>query len=369
MTPPRKGTKGRSKGRKKSTKKGRRGLTESRKADHVMITLNEEVTASYNYWDDIQLVHNALPEVDKDEIDLSTELFGKKLKAPIIIAGMTGGYNEAREINANLARAAAELGIGMGVGSQRAALEDKALVDTFDVVKDYDVPLMLGNIGVPQVKKANVDYAKRAMKMVNADLLCIHLNFTQEIVQPEGDTKAKGSMAAIEGWAKKVPIIAKETGAGITKLVARDLAKTGVKGIDVGGLSGTSFSAVEVYRARNSNHRKHERLGNTFWNWGIPTPISVMEASIGVPLIATGGVRHGLDVTRAIVLGASAAGIARPLLRPAMDGIHSLLEELEIIIDELRAAMFLMGAEKISALRHQKAIITGPTGLWVEQLR
>lgn len=369
MTPPRKSTKGRSKGRKKSTKKGRRGLTESRKADHVNITINEDVSANYNYWDDIQLVHNALPEVDKDDIDLRVELFGKKLKAPIIIAGMTGGYDEAREINATLARAAAELGIGMGVGSQRAAIEDRALVETFDVVKDYDVPLVLGNIGVPQAKKAGVEYAKKAMRMVGADLLCVHLNFTQEIVQPEGDTDAKGSMAAIERWAKKVPIIAKETGAGMTKGVARDLINAGVKGIDVGGLSGTSFSAVEVYRARNSNHRKHERLGNTFWNWGIPTPVSVMEASMGVPIIATGGIRNGLDVTRAIVLGASATGIARPLLRPAMDGIHSLMEELEIIISELRAAMFLMGSEKISTLRHQKAVITGPTALWIEQLR
>jgi isopentenyl-diphosphate delta-isomerase len=243
------------------------------------------------------------------------------------------------------------------------------LLDSFDVVKDYDIPFVLGNLGAPQVKKADVRYARRAMKMVGADLLCIHLNFTQEIVQPEGDTDAKGAISAIESWAKDIPIIAKETGAGITRPVARALDKAGVRGIDVGGLSGTSFSAVEVYRARESEHRLHERLGNTFWNWGIPTPVSVIEASIGIPLIATGGVRNGLDAARAIVLGASSAGMARPLLRPAMEGFDKLMEELEIIISELRAAMFLMGVKKVSDLRHLKAVITGPTALWLEQLQ
>lgn len=369
---PRSKAKGRGKGRpasKRTGSKGRRGRTEGRKADHVNISLNEDVSAKYNYWDDIQLVHNALPELDKDSIDLGVEVFGRRLKAPIIIAAMTGGYKDARDINENLARAAAEMGLGLGVGSQRAAIEDRALAHTFEVVKDYDVPLVLGNIGAPQVKKADISFAKKAMAMVDADLLCIHLNFTQEIVQPEGDTDASEALDGISRWAKEVPVLAKETGAGITREVARALFKTGVKGIDVGGLGGTSFSAVEVYRARQSEHRLHERLGQTFWNWGIPTPVSVIEAAVGLPIIATGGVRNGMDVARAIVLGASCAGIARPLLRPAVEGIHRLLEELEMIVSELRAAMFLTASESVARLRHRKKVITGPTSLWLEQLR
>jgi isopentenyl-diphosphate delta-isomerase len=256
----------------------------------------------------------------------------------------------------------------MGVGSQRAAMEDQSLVETFDVMKDYDVPLVLGNIGAPQAKVSDVAYAKKAMKMIDADLLCIHLNFTQEIVQPEGDTDARDSLAAIKRLAQKVPIVAKETGAGITRPIARALADAGVKGIDVGGLGGTSFSAVEVYRAMEGDHRLHERLGRTFWNWGVPTPVSVTEATVGIPVIATGGVRNGLDVARAIVMGASCAGIARPLLEPAVKGIHELLAELEIIIAELRAALFLTGSIRISELVHRKRVVTGPTAKWLEQM-
>ena len=344
----------------------------SRKKDHVEICCTKDVGASYNYWDDIHIVHNALPEIDQDEIDLSVNVFGKRLKAPIIISAMTGGYPEARQINENLARAAAELGIGLGVGSQRGALEKPDMVKTFDVVKSYDVPLVLANIGAPQAKDAEVSLGSRAMEMIDADLLCIHLNFTQEIVQPEGDTDARGVLSGINRWARALPIVAKETGAGMTREVVQALVNAGVKGIDVGGLGGTSFSAVEVHRAKKARDAQHEALGNTFWDWGIPTPVSVLEAastSPGMPIISTGGIRDGLDIARSLVLGASCAGIARPLLQPAMKGFDELFHALETMLAGLKAAMFLVGAGNLQALRHKKRVITGQTAKWLDQMK
>jgi isopentenyl-diphosphate delta-isomerase len=357
---------------KKGTKGSKMAQTVSRKKEHVDICLSKEVEASYNYWDDIHIVHHALPELDKDEIDTSVQVFGKRLRAPIIIAAMTGGYPEAKKINENLARAAAEMGLGLGVGSQRSALEDGKHSGTFEVVKEYDVPLVLANLGAPQAKDAEVELGRRAMEMIEADLLCIHLNFTQEIVQPEGDTDARGVLDGIGRWARELPIIAKETGAGMSREVVRSLVGVGVKGIDVGGLGGTSWSAVEVHRARKKGLKHLEELGNTFWDWGIPTPVSVVEAvneASGLPIIATGGIRDGLDVARSLMLGASCAGLARPLLGPAVKGFDELMRALGTLVSGLKAAMFLAGAGNIDALRHKRRVLTGPTVKWLEQLR
>src|SRR5207302_1644872 len=213
--------------------------TEQRKAEHVNIILNENVSAEYNYWNDIRLVHNALPEIDLDDIDLGVKFFGKRLQAPLIISSMTGGFGMGKEINSNLAKAAAEVGVAMGVGSQRAAIR---------------------------------------------------------------------SLAA------KFPVMAKETGAGISRETATLLKQVGVQAIDVGGLGGTSFSAVEHYRARKEASTLKERLGATFWNWGIPTPASIRLADVGLPLVATGGIRSGLDAAKGIALGATMAGMAKPML-------------------------------------------------------
>src|SRR3989441_7996666 len=209
--------------------------TEQRKAEHVNIILNENVSAEYNYWNDIRLVHNALPEIDLDDIDLGVKFFGKRLQAPLIISSMTGGFGMGKEINANLAKAAAEVGVAMGVGSQRAALEKPELASTYAVVKDYDVPLRFANLGAPQLvpqegKRAyGVEDARRAMDMVDAHVLICHLNFLQEIVQPEGDHRAKGVLDAIRKLAATFPVMAKETGAGISRDVSLRLKRAGVK--------------------------------------------------------------------------------------------------------------------------------------------
>ena len=346
--------------------------TEQRKAEHVDIILKENVSAAYDYWNDVRLVHNALPEIDFDEIDVSTTLLRRKLSAPLVISSMTGGFGGGKEINANLAKAAAEVGVAMGVGSQRAALEKPDLVPTYAVVKDYDVPLRFANLGAPQLvsqggKRAyGVDDARRAMEMVDGHVLICHLNFLQEIVQPEGDHRGKGVLDAIRKLAAAFPLMAKETGAGISRDVALRLKRAGVKAIDVGGLGGTSFSAVEYYRAKKDSATLKERLGATFWNWGIPTPASVVLADVGLPVIATGGVRSGLDVAKGIALGASAAGMAKPMLEAAKVSADAVVQELRAIIEELKAAMFLTGSRTLKELAAQGAIVTRPTQDWLE---
>jgi isopentenyl-diphosphate delta-isomerase len=349
--------------------------TEQRKRDHVEMILKENVSSEHNFWGDVQLVHDALPEVDFEAIDTTTTLFGRKLAAPLVISSMTGGFGGGREINAALASGAAEVGVAMGVGSQRAAIEKPELADTYRVAADYDVPLRFANLGAPQLvpqggKPAyGADEARRAVDMVGAHALIIHLNFLQEVVQPEGDRNAKGCLEAIAALAREFPVLAKETGAGISRDAALRLKGAGVRAIDVGGLGGTTFSAVEHHRAQKEADPLKARLGATFWNWGIPTPVSLFLANVGLPLVATGGVRTGLDVARSIALGATAAGMAKPLLEAARGGPKAVAEALRAVIEELRAAMFLTGARTVADLGQREALVLPPTSHWMEYAR
>jgi isopentenyl-diphosphate delta-isomerase len=349
-------------------------LIQRRKGDHVEIVANEDLSQNYVYWDDIKLVHNPLPEVDLEEVDTSVTIFGRSLKAPLIISAMTGGYGKAEEINRNLASVAEDFGIGMGVGSQRAALENPEVARTYSVIKEFEIPLRIGNLGVPQLIKQGltaplgIEEGKAAMEMVDAHMLAVHLNYLQEIVQPEGDTKSKGGLKALEKFASALPVIAKETGAGVPRETALKLKKARVRGIDVGGLGGTSFSAVEYFRAKSAGDSSRANIGRTFWDWGIPTPVAVVVANVGLPVIATGGLRSGLDVARAITIGASSAGMAGRLLPAALEGKDALTRELNTIIDELKAAMFLVGAKDLKELAASKAILTGRSKDWLDQL-
>jgi isopentenyl-diphosphate delta-isomerase len=349
-------------------------MTEQRKAAHVDIVLGEDVRAAYDYWNDVQLIHNALPEVDIDDIDLTTKVFGRELKAPLVISSMTGGFGGGREVNANLAAGAAEAEVAMGVGSQRQAIEDPALKETYAVIRDYGVPLRIANLGAPQFvpQKGKAPYgleeAHRAVEMVDAHVLAIHLNYLQEVVQPEGDRRARGAIEAIASIASEIPVLAKETGAGLSREVAISLKEAGVAGLDVGGLGGTSFSAVEHFRAKEDADPLKERLGVTFWNWGIPTPVSVLEAQVGLPILATGGIRNGLDAARAVALGADAAGMASGLLKAAKESSQAVVDELNMIIGELRAALFLTGSASLDEIRQRKHILRGPSAEWVRAL-
>jgi isopentenyl-diphosphate delta-isomerase len=334
---------------------------ENRKDEHVRISLEKDVSSHHNYWDEIKLIHNALPEINKDEIDMSIKLFSKKLGAPLIISAMTGGYTKAKKINENLAAAAEKYQIGMGVGSQRAALEKVNLKDTYAIVKNYDIPIRFANIGASQLVlwgyKKTLENAKVMIDMIDAHVFVVCLNFLQEIVQPEGEANAKGCYDAIKKLAEDldIPLVIKESGAGISYEVAEKLSKMKIAGIDVGGAGGTSFSAIEYYRAKLIGDELNARSAKTFWDWGIPTPTSIIEVGQAtkwkIPIIATGGIRNGLDVAKALALGANCAGVAHALLKPATKDKKSTITEIDSIIKELYVAMFLVGANKISNMK------------------
>ncbi|MBA1343011.1 MAG: Isopentenyl-diphosphate delta-isomerase [ANME-2 cluster archaeon] len=338
--------------------------TSLRKIEHLQICANDPVEAHVSAgFDDVHLIHCALPEIDKDEIDTSTELFGKVMAAPLLIASMTGGHPDTYPINKALALAAEHLGIGIGVGSQRAALENPEQEETFRVVRDCAPhAFVYANIGVVQLTEYGIDGVEHAIEMIDADAIAIHLNFLQEAIQPEGCTHARGSLDAIKDVcdAVSVPVIAKETGAGISREVAAMLAAAGVDAIDVGGAGGTSWAGVEYYRALDRGDLISEHLGGLFWDWGIPTAASVVEcASCGLPVIATGGVRTGIDIAKSIALGASLSGTALPLVAPAMKNADAVIDRLSRMISELEIAMFLCGCPDVAGLKTAPAVIGG----------
>lgn len=343
-----------------------------RKAEHVKVVLDRDVEGHYRYWNDIQLVHCALPELDFSEIDPSTTLLGHRLSAPIVITGMTGGFPDAVKINENLARAAADVGIAMGVGSERAAVLKGQYPESYACVAKYPVPLKFANIGAPQIipqgpndRVVGPEVVRSAMDLIHADVLAIHLNFLQEVVQPEGDRRARGCLERIGALAQSFPVLVKETGAGISRSVAESLRDRGVRAFDVSGTGGTSFAAVEHYRALDQGAVREARVGKTFWDWGIPSPVSLLEVvGVGLPVIASGGIRSGLDVARAVALGATAAGTAGGVLRAAATGYEETRRELETIVHELKVAMFLTGSRTVAELQKAPYVVTGETRAW-----
>lgn len=347
--------------------------TSERKLDHLRICAEEDVEhhAHESLFDDIMLVHNALPEIDIDQIDLSIEFLGKTLQAPLMIAPMTGGHPETEKINQALALCAEQLGLAMGVGSQRAALEDPSQGSSFTIVrKSAPNAFICANIGVPQLLAYGAEVAQNVIDMLDADAVMIHLNFLHEAVQPKGDVNATGCVSAIEDVCRSIdkPVIVRETGAGISAKVAAMLVDLGVSAIDISGAGGTTWAGVETRRARSERNYKLARLGDVFWDWGIPTPISIAEcASMPVPIIASGGIRTGLDVAKSIALGASICGVALPLLRAAMQGPKKVMEAVSEIIAGLGVAMFLTGAEDVEQLQHADITITGRTREILEQ--
>ena len=347
--------------------------TRKRKADHIRISLNQNVQArtTTTGFEDIHFIHKALPEIDKQKIDLSTTVFNHKFAAPLIVGAITGGAPEATKINATIAEAVEELGLGMGVGSQRAAIEDKQLEKTFAIArKKAPTAFIIANIGgIQLVNGYSLKEVKKAIEMIDADAIAIHLNPLQEAVQPEGQTNFQGILEKIGKIAKELnkPVIAKETGAGIAAEEAKKLETVGVKGIDVSGAGGTSFAAVEYYRAKGRGNSFQRRLGDVFWDWGIPTAISIVEVSqtVNIPVIASGGIRDGLDMAKALALGASLTSLSQPVLRAAVKGVKEAKDTLSLLIEELRNSMFLVGAGSVQTLRETPLVITDKTAEWL----
>ncbi|MBC7085978.1 MAG: type 2 isopentenyl-diphosphate Delta-isomerase [Methanomethylovorans sp.] len=344
--------------------------TSQRKIEHLKLCSSSPVESRTRGTglEDIMLVHKALPEFDIDDIDLHVDFLGKRMKAPFLIASITGGHPETKSINAALAQAADEMGIGIGVGSQRAAIEDPAQEESFTIMRDMAPEAFIyGNIGAAQIKEYGIEGIQNLIEMLDADAMAIHLNFLQEAIQPEGETNASDTLETIrEICSLDVPIIVKETGAGISHEDALLLKKAGVSAIDVGGVGGTSWAGVEVYRARDRNDIMSEILGELFWDFGIPTAASVVECNVSLPVIATGGIRTGLDIAKSIAIGATAASAALPFVAPAMENKEMVLQRLKLMINELKVAMFLCGCKDVHMLHTTPTVITGWTKEYLE---
>ncbi len=348
--------------------------TKKRKADHINIALRKQVQARQvtTGFEDVHLVHRALPEIDKEKISLETVVFEYKFAAPILIGAITGGTSKGLEINSTLAEAAEKLKLGMGVGSERAAIEDKSIEKTFSIARTKaPSAFLVANLGGVQLSRGyGKEEAKKAIKILEADALAVHLNALQEAVQPEGQTDFGGILPKLRELITAVeePVIAKETGAGIGTEDAALLESVGVKGIDVSGAGGTSWAAVEYHRATPQLNASQRSLGNSFWDWGIPTALSVVEVArtVKVPVIASGGIRSGIDIAKAIALGASLASLSQPMLKAAVQGVGATEKSLTLLMDELKTAMFLTGAKCIQELKNVPVVVTGKTAEWLK---
>lgn len=337
--------------------------TQQRKKEHLELCLDtQNVSDSAGTgFERYHFVHNALPELDFDELDVGTTFLGKRLRAPLLISSMTGGFELARKVNRNLAAAAQQLGLAMGVGSQRVAIEEPSVANSFQVREVAPDILLLGNLGAVQLNYGyGIDQCRRAVDMIGADGLILHLNVLQEAVQPEGNRNFKDLTEKIAAVCREleVPVVAKEVGSGISADVALRLARAGVKAIDVAGKGGTSWYAVEATRAAKVG----KPVDAAFAHWGIPTEealIQVREALPEMNLVASGGIRTGLDIAKAIALGADVAALGQPLLAAALESSDNVVKFLSAIIHELKIAMLCAGAASLDALRQATLVRRG----------
>ncbi len=347
-------------------------IIKQRKRDALNIPLNREVQHRVTtYLEYVTLIHNALPELNIDEIDTSLEFLNHRFNAPIIIDSMTGGTDEAMIINGRLAEVAEIFKIGMGVGSQRAGLFSKDLASSYAVARDKAPnAFLIANIGAAQLSKGlTIDDIKNIISMIKANALAIHLNPLQELIQPEGEPVFKGVYDKIKELVRSVniPIIVKEVGSGISKEVAIRLEMIGVKAINIAGAGGTSWAGVEKHRAESAEMSYKAHLGELFWDWGIPTAVSLLEVrnAINIPIIASGGLRNGLDIAKCIALNASITAFAYPFLITAFDSLDSVKRLTEMLINELKSTMFLVGAPNISILKNTRYVIRGALAEWL----
>jgi isopentenyl-diphosphate delta-isomerase len=334
-----------------------------RKRDHIRINLEEDVSfrGVTTGLEDYQFLHQALPELALAQVETSVTVLGKELQLPLLISSMTGGTRQGQQINRTLAEAAELKGIALGVGSQRVALEDLTLAGTFQVRSFAPTTLLLANLGAVQLNYGyTADHCRRAVEMIEADGLILHFNALQEAVQPEGDTNFSGLLAKVTEVCHKLscPVIAKEVGWGFAEDTARRLIEAGVAALDVAGAGGTSWSQVEMHRAPTETRR---RIAATFAGWGIPTGEAILAATRAggprFPVIASGGLRNGLDLAKSIALGATMGGMAGPFLKAATTSLEATLDEIEITASELRVAMFSIGVASIPALQKTQRLI------------
>lgn len=348
-------------------------VIEKRKEDGIRIPLEKQVEAkaTSNMFECIHLIHNALPEINLDDVDPSVTFLNHKFSAPILIDAMTGGTAMASKVNETLGGAAEELHLGMAVGSQRAGLKSENLAETYSIARKVaPTAFIAANIGGAQLAKGfPLEDAEKLVEMINANALIIHLNSLQELIQPEGEPIYKGVLPRIRELASrlKVPVIVKEVGAGISREVAVKLELAGVAAINVAGVGGTSWAGVEQHRAAKEADDVKADLGLLFWDWGIPTAAALIEArqAVNLPLISSGGLRNGLDVAKSLVLGAHLCGMALPMLRRAVESKEALIAFIKKTILEVRSTMYLVGAQNVDQLRKTRYVITAPLREWL----
>lgn len=334
--------------------------TSSRKDEHLKINLSRDVKSGLSTgFDSYRFIHQALPEIDFAMVDTHTKFFGKILAAPILISSMTGGSGKTAPVNQVLAQAAQKFGLAMGLGSMRAALEDKDVAESFKVRKSAPDILLFANLGAVQLNYSyTIEHCKRIIDLASADGLILHLNPLQEALQPEGDTNFSGLLSKIEILCKSInsPVILKEVGWGIDGETAKKLADAGVSAIDCAGAGGTSWSQVEMYRHRQ---KMMQDVAGSFKGWGITTTESLIQVHQSVPklpLIASGGLRNGIDLAKSIALGAQLGGFAGIIFKAAWNGPEKLADEIKTIITELRIAMFASGAVDMHKLGKTKLL-------------
>ena len=335
---------------------------EERKKNHLKICLENDVETNKAGFSDVTLVNNSLPELSSREIDTSLEFLGKRLRMPLIISSLTGGTEEAKQINKDLAEVAEKKGIGFSLGSQRAMIENPELKETFYVRDVAPSVMIFGNLGIYQLKNFSKEKIEDALKYVGADALCVHINPAQELFQKGGDSDFRGALESLKKFCKetKYPVIGKEVGFGISMEVSKKLKDAKVKAIDVGGFGGTNWIVVDGLIS--------EKDFTKFGDWGIPTAVSILEANTGLPIIATGGIRSGVDIAKSIALGADVCGIALPFLRILKkDGKKGVENYIDYLENELKIAMLLTGSKNISELKKAKYVLTGKTKEWAEQ--
>ncbi len=344
---------------------------QKRKADHIALCASGEVDfrEKTTLLEEVQLVHDALPDRHFDEIDLTTTLLGKTLRAPVVVSGMTGGTEEAEIINRDLARAAETLGLGFGLGSQRAMVIAPQLAKTYRVRDVAPTALVMGNLGVVQARQMSSSSIRELCATVGVDALCVHLSTSMELIQPGGDRDFRGGLDTIKRLHGElgIPIVVKETGAGLSRRVGLAVRKIGVSTVDTSGAGGTSWVGVETKRAQG----QAQKLGEELWDWGIPTAASVgLLADSGLDIIATGGLRSGSDVARALALGATCGGLAQPVLKAHRDGgYEGAVKFLEHVIAGVRATIFLAGVRTPKELRSAPKVIGSTLRAWLEQAR
>ncbi|MCP3957313.1 MAG: type 2 isopentenyl-diphosphate Delta-isomerase [bacterium] len=326
-----------------------------RKLEHIQLALEERMQQESRFFDRYAFVHEALPELDMAEVDLTTEFLGKPLASPLLVSCMTGGTDSASAINRNLAIAAERAGIALGVGSQRKALEDPETAATFSVRDLAPTIPLLGNLGAVQLNYGfGLDECRRAVEMIAADALALHLNPLQEAIQPEGQCDFSALLPKIGEVVDRlgVPVVVKEIGCGISGATARRLADVGVRIVDSAGLGGTSWARIEAARASDLE------IGELFADWGVPTTDSIRQLAAidGLTVIGSGGVRSGLDVAKAIAMGADLVGLAQPFLEAAMESAEKVYERIARVTQELRIAMFCVGARTLEELRDGKLV-------------